>query len=655
MNNIERNKLDFLLTDIMPVEISELFSYEHFYNFLVEQNKILKEIVENLKKNKAKNKRGLFKDGGWSTAPLKYNILKNTQSRRMLNLVQPISAINIYLFIECYQNEILNYLEEHSCYSIRYHKKNYNLYYKKTKNKLFYYFQKETLKKLSKTALQQTGIYFKIYKFNSLVAFFNSSQWQYCNLQYKYFAKVDYKSCFNSIYTHAYKWIIESNTVDSKKADNTNLFITIDRILQNINGKSSNGVIVGPEFSRMIAEILLQHIDCEIKILLLKDNLKKDKEYVLFRYVDDMYIFANTEDNINKIIKRIEDIASKYLLYLNELKFLKGKTPIVLNCWLNKTRTLADEIAALFNTKRELTFMNNEKYLLKDKYISLDRLKDKFNILIHEYDTYKRYIVSYLLSTLLNNVTKKTRKIKLFKTGNENKFLLLLDLAMYMYLYNPCFEHTQKLISLIVYIDSELHFREKGENINHSKLQNIIRKYSFIFENAFLTDVCNWFIFFSDYKISLYSDMEDKIVNKLEIEDNPILWANYLIYSKYYPKYFTKILNRIKEIIEDNLEKLVDKDMMLKKEFWYIIVFYNCPYLGNELKEKMEKKLLMLKKNNNKKIFELFCDFMIRKNDNKFFNWNNRNVSQQITYRTFQRTIFKNYKKNNVSLYSSID
>ena len=26
-NNIERNKIDYLLTDIMPVEISELFSY----------------------------------------------------------------------------------------------------------------------------------------------------------------------------------------------------------------------------------------------------------------------------------------------------------------------------------------------------------------------------------------------------------------------------------------------------------------------------------------------------------------------------------------------------------------------------------------------------------------------------------------------------
>ena len=37
----------------------------------------------------------------------------------------------------------------------------------------------------------------------------------------------------------------------------------------NINGKSSNGIVVGPEYSRMIAEILLQQIDKEVYMLLL--------------------------------------------------------------------------------------------------------------------------------------------------------------------------------------------------------------------------------------------------------------------------------------------------------------------------------------------------------------------------------------------------
>lgn len=39
-----------------------------------------------------------------------------------------------------------------------------------------------------------------------------------------------------------------------------------------------------------------------------------------------------------------------------------------------------------------------------------------------------------------------------------------------------------------------------------------------------------------------------------------------------------------------------------------------------------------------------------------FFNWNNtRGFSAQITYRTYQRTIFKRYHKNKSSLYASLD
>lgn len=44
--NIERNKIDYLLTDIMPVEVSELFSYSKFYEFLLEHKKELTEITK---------------------------------------------------------------------------------------------------------------------------------------------------------------------------------------------------------------------------------------------------------------------------------------------------------------------------------------------------------------------------------------------------------------------------------------------------------------------------------------------------------------------------------------------------------------------------------------------------------------------------------
>ena len=213
--NIERNKLDYLLTDIMPVEVSELFSFSKFYEYLLSKQSTLDDIVSKMRAMKAENSETPFaggKWGNWATSPLKFNILKGTDSIRGLNLVQPLSAMNIYFFVECYQKELLDILSNNSCFSLRYHRKNSDLFYRRKSKKIVDYFEK-TSQKVDRAILQQTGAYFKIYKFNSVSSFTNSRLWQQCNFKYHNFAKIDYKSCFDSIYTHAYKWCIEKDFI----------------------------------------------------------------------------------------------------------------------------------------------------------------------------------------------------------------------------------------------------------------------------------------------------------------------------------------------------------------------------------------------------------------------------------------------------------
>lgn len=659
--NIERNKMDYLLTDIMPVEISELFSYGKFYEFLFLKQKEVDKIIKEMRKKKINNNQVPFEGnwGNWASTPLKYNILKGVNSTRELNLVQPISALNMYLFVECYQKEILDTLEENSCFSLRYHRKNNDLFYKKRTKKVSNYFEK-TSKKIDKAILQQTGAYFKIHKFNSVSSFTNSRLWQQCNFKYRYFAKVDYKECFNSIYTHTYKWIVEKNTIDSKAAKNSNLYIAIDRVLQNINGRSSNGLIVGPEFSRMIAEILLQHVDIEVKKKLLGKDIHNGKDYRIFRYVDDVYVFSNNPETIDIIIKEIEKQAQVYLLRLNELKCFKSTTPAVLSDWLGKTRRLADKIADLFNKKSELKKSEKEQYLLKKGYISLDRLKDEFIFLINEFQNEQRFIVSFILSTLLNNINGKKDGFKIFEDNKLGRAYVLLDLAMYVYSFCPCFEHTQKLISMIVYMDDELHF--KLNETNNKKLQNLIRRYSFIFEKGNLNDLCNWFIFFNEFKISLLQSTEQVLEAKLMEEDNPILWANYLIYSKYYMPYHHKILGEIERIIDIKVEQMGTEEILLHREFWYVIVFNNCPYISPLLKTKLQDIISGVKNPTPISLADrmnnLICEFMQLCTKNQFFYWGyyNFNASKQLTFRTYQRTLFKQYKnRRSIELYGSLD
>lgn len=368
-NGLERNKLDYILTDLLPVEVSELFSFSQLYAFLLEKDtqKVVDSLICETKQNKAKGKLAMFKDG-WSTKPLKYRILKGNGTMREMSIIQPVSALNLFLFIECYQKEILNYFEKYHNFSIRYHKKSTDLFYKSKSGKITQYFQ-EQVSRVGRGAIQQAANYFKIVPFESINSFADSRIWRMCNFKYRYYAKLDYKSCFDSIYTHSFSWMIERNVVDAKDANNSHLFITIDRILQNINGRSSNGIVVGPEFSRMMAEILLQHIDNEILLELEKDGIFYKVDYAAFRYVDDIFLFSNQPQVLEQILSKYKTIGEHYRLRINELKLTKGTTPCLPKEWLEKTRQLSDIIGDFFYQGKKSDYENlpeEDRYIVKN-------------------------------------------------------------------------------------------------------------------------------------------------------------------------------------------------------------------------------------------------------------------------------------------------
>ena len=659
MYNIERNKLDYILTDLLPVEITELFTLKPFYDFVLENRKIVDDSLEKMKMCVSENNSVPFVSG-WATAPLKFNILKGNDSLREISLMQPLSMLNIYLFLELYQKELLILLKENSIFSLRYHKKSTDLYYKKSSKKTAEYYSSSS-KRIEKGALQQTGAYFKIHKFNSVSSFTGSKLWQQLNLKYKYFAKIDYKSCFDSIYTHAYKWIIEKNVVESKEVKNSNLYVVVDRILQNINARSSNGVIVGPEFSRMIVEVLLQHIDVETSIELMGSNMVRNKNYNVYRYVDDIYIFANSSDDVDKIISVISAVSHKYLIHLNELKFMKSETPFTLNSWLSKTRELADKISILFYNHDELkNKQQEEKYLVRDGHLPIDKIKSDFNNLICDFPNEKRTIVSFALSTLLNNISKKKNGVKILKEGKESKAFKILELMLYIVSFCPCFEHIQKVISILVYINDEINLKN---DIHKVKLQSLMNDYVFIFERGNINDLCNLLLFFKEYGLTIPSKYEDEIFKKIVKQNNPLLLANYLLYSKYYEPYHKIILQEVEKIILEQIEHITNTEEMLHKEFWYVLIFCNCPFVSATTKYKINEIIdrVKVKATGDKpseKLSKLICDFLQSGHNNLFYTWGAHqfSVTKQIAFRTHQRSVFREYKhRNSLLLYGSID
>lgn len=662
LNNVERNKLDYLLTDLLPTELPELYTCRYFYEFLIEH----KSDVENLEKMiiALKNKQGccLFEGKVWASSPLKYTIMKGLDNERLLSLVHPIAGLQIFLFICTYQKELLYLLDENAVYSLRYHHRNNDLYYKNKNKNIIKYFETES-RNSKRDIIEHTGMFFDIKPYNSITSFTTSEEWMILNSKYKYFARTDYKSCFDSIYTHTFTWIIGKSVTDTKYFKNTNIYSAIDRVLMNINSRSSNGLIVGPEFSRMIAELLLQRIDIAVYNRLLNEGLSNGAEYNVYRYVDDIFIFAESEELIDKILNCYSEASRKYLLKLNEKKLIKNKVPFVLEPWLQDTNQLTNKVSSfIFKTEYELKRErdnNGDAYntesicLFKAKvFKNVKRsLMSQFNNLMCNYCDKTRTIVAYMMGMLINKVSRNKEKYTIFRESVSSKTVFsFIDFVLYIYSFFPDFNNTQRLLVILSYIRDEYDFTSDG---NSGKLQSVFNKYAFIFDKANLNDIVNLILFYKQINVEIPYNYELRIVETLKKQDNPLLWATYLIYASYSKKYFEEIKALIEEKVFDNIASIRKWDeAYIYHEFWWILIFNKCPHISAKIQTCIDEAINAI---DYKKETEsvpgicnsLFIDYL-KQSDKQFFEWNleERDLLREITFKTHQRSVFKNYGSN---------
>ena len=673
LNNIERNQLDYILTDVLPTELSAQFSYMNFYEFLQSKNKELEDIINIIVSDKNKNNKPLF-DGSknWVSMPLKYSIMKQLHSVREISLIQPIAAMQLYLFICAYQKEMLTLLQKNAQFSLRFHRKNNDLCYKNKNKSVTKYFL--DLKDVTgKDLIEQTGLYFNIGPYQSIAEFTSSEEWLVLNSKYKYFIRTDYKACFDSIYTHAFNWIIGKDVNDTKEFKNGSVYTSIDRILMNINGRTSNGIVVGPEFSRMVAELLLQTIDREVLNMLLNQNIVAGENYNIYRYVDDIFIFAESENLANIIVEYYSEASRKYLLRLNESKLYRSKVPFVLDEWLNSTNLFTNRACGLlFYSKDERekqlknievnTDSNNDPSQKKTYIINANSLRNskrhimgQFNELICAYEEKNRTIVAYFLGTLLNKVGRNKDTVRIFaEEVTEHTVFNFLDMVFYVYSFFPNYSNTQRFLAIISYVRDEYDIFEKRD-----RLQQLIDRYAFIFDKANLSDVINLVLFCCQARIEIPFIQEERLVEELRKKDDPILWASYLLYARYSQKYYSAIRDEIGTVLLEKIDAIVQKESIYTyREFWWVLIFNKCPFLMSNEQLKIDDIINDLSKGSGttagEKMGEIFVEY-VKNNSSQFFEWDisTRDFLRNLTFKTRQRSIFKNYHENPMALYWS--
>lgn len=136
------------------------------------------------------------------------------------------------------------------------------------------------------------------------------------------------------------------------------------------NYNETNGIITGPEFSRIFSEVIFQGIDSEIYKALEKLDIICGVDYEIRRYVDDYFLFANNISKLDIIERKIIDMLYYYKLSINKSKRVFQERPFYTSkdIAIDKVRELIKSV----NIKITELKPNDEKFI---RLPSMKRIK----------------------------------------------------------------------------------------------------------------------------------------------------------------------------------------------------------------------------------------------------------------------------------------
>lgn len=222
--------------------------------------------------------------------------------------------------------------------------------------------------------------------------------------------------------------------------------------MQHTNYNETNGIIVGPEISRIFSEVILQRVDVNVlnRLKQAPFSLKLGRDYEVRRYVDDHYIFANSEENLRKILEVYKEELQYYKLFVNESKLEFIERPFV-----SDLSGAKQEINDLFSRVAEKRLAKEDdgkyKHDVKNEIKAFSSVVNEFRSLSHrykqKYGAINRYFLTLLVSQLKNEF--KSRKSPEASLGI---LLMYIEIAFYVFSLDMNVSASIKLCRIIDYL-----------------------------------------------------------------------------------------------------------------------------------------------------------------------------------------------------------
>lgn len=625
-----------IFSDVLPYEIPITFSNRYLYKFLIKngielkdnkiiwdtnnniKDKVLEEIIKilfGLDKSKIQIiNNSIYIDKMMTTIPFIYKISHKINDFRELSIIHPKNQLFLVNFYDKYK-ESIKYYSNISPFSIR---KPYKI--------AKYIFDNDYIHKIKKSSNENSEVvemnnkeyenlksFFSYKKYSNIYKFYESYQYQRCEKKFNELLVFDISKCFDSIYTHSISWAIFNKEIvkdNLKKSEKTFPGI-FDKFMQNINYGETNGILIGPEFSRIFAELILQKIDKKIYNKLKEMEKYHKKDYEIFRYVDDYFLFYNDISVKDKIFELYKLTLKDFKMNISETKIKIYNKPIITEISIAKYKIndLLNKYLNLNIKKKEKIDQETGEVIYKIswyKFINSEYIITRFKSIIKKNNIEYKDILNYTLTLIekkTNIITENYIKIEK-KENLENRYieslLVILDISFFLYNVSPRVNSTIKILLILKEIIKNL--KTKG-SVNFDNKHLIFKK---IYDEIFLilnknkpneyTQIETLYLLIvltelgKEYRLN--SDFLKKFFNldavkKGDIELNYFVITVLLYYIKDIKRY-DEIRLIIKDHINFKFNKYLNNNWFNRTEL-ILLLFdtLSCPYLDIKFKREL--------------------------------------------------------------------
>lgn len=408
-----------LFSDVLPYECPIIFSNRYLYRFLAKylwvgvnqkDDKTTWNVLKQSKRLDEKNANafaallfGCYEKGKQISNlkhknnalfyPFQFNIAHKKNKSRTLSIIHPYNQWQVVEFYDQYKYSIL-YLCNQSKYSIRKpHKIAQYFYYRDRLHRKLLGHESDKVE-LFFNEYENLKTYFSYEKYSNIYKFYEDYRYQRAEKKFKHLVKFDLQSCFDSIYTHTISWATTGGADKVKVLPGYHgswVGDAFDNLMQSVNARETNGIVIGPEFSRIFAEIILQYIDQKVEQDLLKGKLRQKSNYECYRYVDDYFLFYNDEKDRTLFMESLTKWLKEFKLQISPSKTEEFERPFITKITLAKLR-IKNLLSDMFSvplweeTESSLAEEKDEDTEGEDSDEDKDILDKKFNIYVSAND-----------------------------------------------------------------------------------------------------------------------------------------------------------------------------------------------------------------------------------------------------------------------------